>query len=177
MSRAVGRNTWSGTRQLTRLSPVAAAASPAAALIQASVTERRLAVPPACKARSAVMAHTYQGYEHYARKRVPCRITHCLDPASKAPLSISSGWRKKKHGTTTDDNGYRKWRAFIAPSPGLFPACPNDIKTTKMQGRLQHARSVGTVALRNAARWPIASPIPLVANNCESLRRTMSAWP
>jgi|SRR6516162_746029 len=33
----------------------------------ASVAERRLALPPA---RSAVMVHTHQGYEYYARERV-----------------------------------------------------------------------------------------------------------
>src|SRR5262249_45399744 len=57
-----------------------------------------------------------------------CRITHCLVPALEVPLSISSGWRKRKHATTTDDNGYWRWRAFIVPSPGSFPPCPRSIK-------------------------------------------------
>jgi hypothetical protein len=48
------------------------------------------------------------------------RTTRCHVPALKAPPSISSGWRKKKCATTTNDNDYRRWRAFTVPSKGVF---------------------------------------------------------
>jgi len=62
-------------------------ASPATALIQASVAERPVALLPARQEGSAVMVHTHQGYEHYGRERV--RVSDNALPRCGRWLSVT----------------------------------------------------------------------------------------
>src|SRR5262249_23405564 len=62
-------------------------------------------------------------------------------PALQAPLSTSRGWRKRKCATTTDDDGYRRWQAFIVRWPRSSPTCPSVIRITTAPSRLRRGRT------------------------------------